>query len=214
MRALRPLLVLLLGCGLGTTGTMPIDGGAGGKPDASPLPPDNGGDAAPPGDDAGGGDAGKDAAPTTITMGVTTILPMDDSGNGNVLLAQQAKLGAAATLRSLSFYVTTPAGKLRLGVYDNDGALSGPGTKLAETAEITPVAGWNTANVTTPKALGAGDYWLAYAPSDSNLHFVRSNDGSGLDAYQNRPYGPLPNTFLATNGGLDHWSFYATLTVP
>src|SRR5262249_31626071 len=88
------------------------------------------------------------AAPvSTITIGETAITSVSDCCNANLLIAQQASLSQLATIQSMSFYVTTAAGKLRLGLYDATGPGGGPGSKLAETAEITPVAGWNTANV-------------------------------------------------------------------
>jgi hypothetical protein len=104
-------------------------------------------------------------------MGETNILSLDDSGNANLLIAQAATLSQSGTIQSLSFYVTTASGKLRLGVYDSTGPSGGPGAKKAETNEITPTTGWNTANVITPVLLPAGTYWLAYLPNDNNLHF-------------------------------------------
>src|SRR5258708_29241574 len=60
--------------------------------------------------------------PPTITMGETSCaLPGTDSGNAGLLLRQAATLTQAGTLQSLSFCVTTPAGQLRLGLYDNAG---------------------------------------------------------------------------------------------
>jgi len=115
---------------------------------------------------------------STITMGEPNILSGDDSGNGNLLLAQQTTLSTTATLQSLSFYVTSAAGNLRLGVYDSSGPGGGPGTKKAETNSFTPTTGWNTANVITPVSLPPGTYWLAYLPSDSNLHFRLDYSGS------------------------------------
>lgn len=146
----------------------------------------------------------------TITIGETNILSINDSGNANVLIAQSASLSQSATIQSLSFYVTTASGKLRLGVYDSTGPGGGPGQKKAETAEITPTTGWNTANVITPVSLSPGTYWLAYLPSDNNLHFRRA--GSGTAKYYSYTYGILPNTFSTTpTSTADHWSFYATL---
>jgi hypothetical protein len=146
-------------------------------------------------------------------MGETTILNVDDTGNGNLLLAQQATLAQAAKLESLSFYVTAAAGMLRLGVYDATGPNGGPGAKKAETAEIATAAGWNTTPVVAPVSLPAGAYWLAYLPSDNALQFKR--DGAvGMIAYYAFPYGPLPDTFSATpTTGTDHWSFYGSLTL-
>ena len=152
------------------------------------------------------------APPPTITMGETAILTVDDSGNADMLLAQQATLTDPATLKSLSFYVASADGTLILGVYDATGPGGGPGEKKAETAELTPIDGWNTAPVMTPVLLAAGTYWLAYAPSSNDLHFERAGDDTGNIASFANPYGPMPQTF-STNPSTttDHWSFYATL---
>ena len=150
----------------------------------------------------------------TITIGETNILTSDDSGNGNLLLVQQATLSQTATLQSLSFYVTTASGKLRLGLYDATGPGGGPGQKKAEIAEFTPVAGWSTANVITPVSLTAGTYWLAHLPESSSLGFKLGSTGSFK--YYSYIYGPMPATFSTSPiSGTGHWSFYATLsTVP
>jgi hypothetical protein len=78
----------------------------------------------------------KDTVKTT--MGETALLDSEESRNANLLLAQEATLTQAATLRNLAFYVVSAAGNLRMGVYDATGPSGGPGHKLAETAEITP----------------------------------------------------------------------------
>jgi hypothetical protein len=147
-----------------------------------------------------------------ITIGTTTIGPDDDNGNANLLLAQQTTLGQSASIQSLSFYVTTAAGKLRLGIYDATGPSGGPGAKVAETAELTPTTGWNTASTTTHPTLAAGTYWLAYAPSDNNLHF-RIDRSTGNHKYYSRTYQALPATFATTGLSVatGNWSFYATL---
>src|SRR5262249_37326289 len=148
-----------------------------------------------------------------ITIGETTILTNDDSGNADLLLAQVATLGQPATIKSLSFYVATAAGALRLGLYDASGPNGGPGAKKAETAELTPVVGWNTAHVAPPAQPPAGNYWLAYAPSDNGLHFRNSGGASGTIAYYTFPYGAMPDTFSTTpTTTTEHWSFYGTLT--
>jgi hypothetical protein len=150
------------------------------------------------------------ASASPITIGETSVLSMPDSGNANLLLAQSVSLRQTATIESLSFYVGSPAGNLRLGIYDASGSSGTPGNKIAETAELTPVTGWNTANVSSPVSLAAGSYWLAYLPSSNDLQFRRS--GSGTYVYCNLNYGPMPNTFCTPLvSGKDHWSFYATL---
>jgi hypothetical protein len=150
----------------------------------------------------------------TVHLGETNVLGSDDSGNANLLLAQEATLSQAATLESLSFYVTQAAGNLVLGVYDATGPGGGPGRKLAQTAGFTPTVGWNTAPVSVPVSLAAGTYWLAYLPSDNNLHF-RVDRTSGKLAWYAYPYGTMATTFsTAPQTEAAHWSFYATLTAP
>jgi hypothetical protein len=149
----------------------------------------------------------------SITIGETQILTTNDSGNGNLLLAQRTTLGQAASIQSLSFYVTSASGRLRLGIYDASGPNAGPGARKASTAEFTPVSGWNTRAVTSPVSLAAGTYWLAYLPESNSLGFRVASSGSS--AWYGFSYGAMPGTFAAT--GLStasvHWSFYASLTV-
>jgi len=148
--------------------------------------------------------------PPPMTIGETSILPIADGGNGNLLVAQQASLTQSRTVQSLSFYVTAASGKLRLAIYDATGPAGGPGQKRAETAELTPVAGWNTAPVVTSVVLPAGTYWLAYLSSTNALQFRMARNGNAR--WYARTYGPLPTAFsTAPLSGSYHWSFYATV---
>ena len=147
---------------------------------------------------------------TTVTMGETGVQSVDDSGNGNLLVSQKAALTQSATIRSISFYVTTASGKLRLGVYDATGPNGGPGRKIAETGEVTPASGWNTGSVVSPVTLAAGNYWLAYFPSSYGLGFRSGNGGEAR--FYNLTYGAMPGTFSTSPTSLQlHWSLYATL---
>jgi len=152
-------------------------------------------------------------AQTTITIGDTAVHSIPDDDNGNLLLAQSAVLSQSATIQSLSFYVTTARGRLRLGIYDATGPNGNPGKLLAQTNAFAPMTGWNTASVVTPAVLSAGTYWLVYLPSSNNLGFVKQTD-SGSCLYYHRTFGSLPNTFSTstTNCGPLTWSFYATFT--
>ena len=151
---------------------------------------------------------------TPMTMGETTVFGGNDGGNGNLLIVQNATLSQSATIQSLSFYVTTASGNLRLGIYDATGPGGGPGSLKAQTNAFTPVVGWNTANVITPALLPAGNYWLAYLPSSSSLNFA-TNFSIGSYKYTNFNFGPMPATFPAIVGqGTTHWSLYGTLTPP
>jgi hypothetical protein len=146
----------------------------------------------------------------TTTFGETSVTSTDDGNNSGLLVAQQATVTQGGTVQTLSFYVTQAAGKLRLGLYRANGPNGGPGTKLAETAELTPVAGWNTAAVTTQVNLTAGSYWLAYLTNSNSLRFRHATSGSGK--WYSVSYGTMPATY-ATNpqGGAYHWSFYGTV---
>lgn len=153
------------------------------------------------------------AQSSTITIGETTVLPTGDNGNGNLLVTQSATLSQTATIQSLSFYVTTAGGNLRLGIYDATGPSGGPGAKRAETASFTPTTGWNTQPVLTPVSLPPGTYWLAYLPSSNTLAFVKKSDASSSGRYYSFTYGTMPATFSTTpNTTPSHWSFYATLS--
>ncbi len=150
--------------------------------------------------------------PNTITIGETNALSTGDNGNAGFLLAQKATLSQSAKILSLSFYTTNGTGKLRLGIYDSTGTSGGPGALKAQTAEITPAAGWNTANVTSQVTLSPGTYWLAYTPSDNNLAFVKGTDASSSTVLCGFTYGALPASFCSpTQTDAAHWSFYATL---
>jgi hypothetical protein len=166
---------------------------------------------------ASGGQSGAAAvtitAPPPITIGQSSVLPIDDSSNGNWMIAQKATLSETATIESLSFYVVSASGSLRLGIYDATGSGGGPGAKLAETPEITTTTvGWDSANVVSPVSLPAGTYWLAYLSSSDALHSRRTGNGGGASQYYVLPYGPLPSTF-ATGATTDtvQWSVFATL---
>ena len=144
-------------------------------------------------------------------MGVDKIYTQDDNGNSGYMNAYQYKLGKDATLQSLSVYVKTAAGKARMAVYSD---VSGrPGTKLAETAEFTPVVNWNSVNVTTPIKLIAGNYWISIQLSDDL--FTSRSEWTGGKSYSFNPhtYGTYENTYPTT--GRDSFmltSIYATLT--
>lgn len=158
----------------------------------------------------------------TDQFGETAILGTQDSGNADLLIAQSATLSQAGILESLSFYVTSAAGKLVLGIYDASGPNGGPGALIAQTAEITPTANaWNTAMATQPVNIAAGTYWLAYLVSDNGLGFVKT-DGTVQSWYRSFCYGALPANFsdastcttYPLSSTASHWSFYGTVSIP
>jgi hypothetical protein len=138
-------------------------------------------------------------------------LSQDDDGNANLLLSQPATLTQTAQFQSESLYVTSAAGKVRLGVYDNSGPSGGPGKLLATTGEFVPVTGWNTVATTTQPTLQPGTYWLSYLPSSNGLGFKKTT-ATTHNPYASFAYGPMPASFPATSSStIAHWSFYASL---
>jgi len=134
---------------------------------------------------------------------------MNYSGMANQLVAQQVTLSQSATIQSLSYYVATAGGQLRLGIYNNTG--NNPGALLAQTATFTPVAGWNTQNVTTPVLLPAGTYWLAFLPQNNTLTGRLAFSGSLR--YYTSTFGTLPITYsISPQSATAHFSMYATLS--
>lgn len=128
---------------------------------------------------------------------------------GNRLIAQQVTLSQSATIQSLSYYVATTSGQLRLGIYNNSG--NAPGTLVAETAAFTPVAGWNTQPVQTQTVLPAGTYWLAFLPQNNSLAGRVVLSGTGR--HYSYTFGALPATFSSSvTSDSFHFSLYATLS--
>jgi hypothetical protein len=148
-----------------------------------------------------------------VNFGETAVLSAADGQNANLLLAQVATLSEAATVQSLSFYVTAASGNLILGIYDATGPSGGPGALKASTKSFAPTKGWNTAKVVTPVALAAGSYWLAYLPSSNSLGFVKTNV-TGNCKYYSLTFGSLPSKFSTSPASCNPtiWSFYATAT--
>ena len=145
-------------------------------------------------------------------IGITDLLPNVDNGNAGLILAQQTTLAQPAALQSISFYIVQNIGTIRLGLYDSDGANGNPGNKLAETAEITAIVGWNTVPVAQVN-LAAGTYWLAYEVSSRSSEYLTSYN-VGPIVYAALQYGALPVTFPnSPTESAGAWSFYATLSL-
>lgn len=128
-------------------------------------------------------------------------------------MIQDATLANSGTLQSISFYVAYAAGNLRMGLYDATGAGGGPGKLIAQTGSFRPVVGWNTQTLTNV-AIPAGNYWLAYTPSQNALTFTVERD-HGRCWWANRAYQAMPAIFPRVVGKDEcHWGFYVTLSVP
>jgi hypothetical protein len=130
---------------------------------------------------------------------------------GNQLVAQRVTLSQSATIQSLSYYVSTTGGQLRLGIYTN--SVNAPGTLVADTAAFTPAAGWNTQPVLTPTTLPAGTYWLVFLPQNNTLAGRLAVSGTGR--YSAYSFGAMPTAFPSSSmADTFRFSLYATLTIP
>lgn len=149
----------------------------------------------------------------SVDFGDNTILATDD-GNFGSLTGQQAVLGTAGTLQTLSVYVkpgTSAGGNMTLGCYSESGG--NPSVKLAQTPSFATVDGWNTVNVQTPVALAAANYWLAYEQDTSGI--VVKVTGSGNFSQISFAYNAtLPDPFGGTSSSGFHWSLYGTVSTP
>lgn len=151
--------------------------------------------------------------PGPYKLGESTILTGPDSGNANALLAQSAVLPSTATLQSLSFYVATVSGQVRLGIYDATGLNGGPGAIKGQTAAFTPVVGWNTKTVTNV-TLPAGTYWLAHTLQNNSLVYRQGASFGVSYVRAEKTFGSMPASFPAvTETGPAHWSLYATVNI-
>lgn len=147
-----------------------------------------------------------------VDFGETTILASDDSGNNGALVAQQAVLGVAGTLQTLSFYVTpgTSAGSMRLGCYTDGGTV--PNALVAQTNAFAVIDGWNTNPVISPTPMTAGTYWLVYEYDTGTVGLKVVTNGSFADVAFS--FAAMPSTFPggAATGSL-HWSFFGSVSV-
>jgi hypothetical protein len=155
--------------------------------------------------------AGQIVPPVNNTIGDLSVEVSTDSGNKNYLISFQVTLGYAATIQSLSIYITTAAGNLRLGIYDATGPSGGPGAKKAETNAFATATGWNTANVITPVTLPAGNYWLAFLTNNNSMQNAASWGSSQAINYYPFTYGTMPATYSTTpSAETGSYSLYAT----
>ena len=152
----------------------------------------------------------------TLDFGYTTApLPLADSENGSLLLAQEVTLSEPGTLQSLSMHIVTAAGFLRLGLYAPVGAGGSPGSLLAQTPEFAPSVGWNTRAVIVPVSLSAGTYWLAFWPSSNSLAFSKITTSDPPSRWYTLAYtnASLPTTFsTSSNTSTSDWPLYGTVT--
>lgn len=122
-----------------------------------------------------------------------------DSGNknktvpANVLTASRHTLTESGVVYSIEVFVddSTPAGNIRLGIYDNSGNLK------VDAGARTVIDGWNTiTGLSVP--LSPADYLLAILMSaGNNLDYQQNSEYTQWRTYT---YGPLPDPFGTPTG--------------
>lgn len=145
----------------------------------------------------------------TFTLGQTSSAgDFTDSGNAGFAVAQKITLSVTASLVSLSFFVTTVAGQVNLGIYSDSSGQ--PGALLGSTGLFTPSTGFNTKPLALA-SLAPGDYWLAHSPTSNGLNYQGFNTG-GTNAFRSTTAGNLPNPYgtLFQPEDVFIWSYFAT----
>ena len=145
---------------------------------------------------------------SNITIGQTSVLTGQGSGDANTLQGIKASLGQTATIQSMSIYFKAVSGYVRLSIYDDKGNY--PGTLRAQTAQFAPTAGWNTQNVTVPVTLSTGTYWLIWQ-TDNNSAGVAYAPGTSAYIVTGYAYGAPPAAFPSGGKASPDESIYATL---
>lgn len=132
-----------------------------------------------------------------------------DSGNTNTAIGSKFTNATTGNVVSLSMYITTVAGQLNLGIYEDNG-FNAPHTKIAETGLFTPTTGWNTVSIGTPVAVTPGSYWLAFAGTDGGLEYPAFFAAPGYFNTSSLP-GEIPVSWTSVGGGSAHWAIYASV---
>jgi Putative Ig domain len=150
-----------------------------------------------------------------IQVGYTTIpTGLNGAGSwtaGGTLNAWNYAPPRNGTAVSIAIYVNSgSAGTSNLlGIYSSSGGA--PGTLLASTANFTPVAGWNTVNLTTPLSVTSGTQYFLAEFSNSTSLTGKQDDGSGITAsvyYRTgqtgltTPFGTPTNNFPHNTAGI------------
>ena len=154
-----------------------------------------------------------------VLLGSTILLPTDDSGNANILLAWCATaVPRNGTITEIRRFIATPAGNIRGAIYDSDGVGGTPGTLLSESDSVPAVAGWMSLPLVVVVSLGQM-VWICTNCDDNGLvtriskPLPGGNDGPGYTIGAAQPYGAMPASF--PGGGTVFYNLspiYATLT--
>lgn len=137
-----------------------------------------------------------------VNIGLTVAQDLVSSGDQGLNVAGlkiTVPTGGKYTLVSMSMIVTTAAGSLRMGFYDDTGTQAtqprAPGNLLAETGAQVLVNGLNTLPVLAQRVISAGDYWLNYNQSANVTWTQHDTHVQGNSLFYVAPFSAFDNPF-------------------
>jgi uncharacterized protein YjdB len=141
----------------------------------------------------------------TSLLGYSSIGGNAEICSANTLIVSKFNAGAIMTLNNLKIYVQNATGKVRMGLFSDNGVDSF--TLLQQTVEMTLSNGWNEGAI-SPTTIGPGTYWIGFVFSNSGNTVYY--DSRKLGSYsQNYLFGPLPSKPSGMNWGKGMYSLYA-----
>jgi uncharacterized protein YjdB len=141
----------------------------------------------------------------TSLLGYSSIGGNAEICSANTLIVSKFNAGAIMTLNNLKIYVQNATGKVRMGLFSDNGVDSL--TLLQQTVEMTLSNGWNEGAI-SPTTIGPGTYWIGFVFSNSGNTVYY--DSRKLGSYsQNYLFGPLPSKPSGMNWGKGMYSLYA-----
>ena len=130
-------------------------------------------------------------------IGEFTVCAVDDPGNQDVLCVGPSIVATIdGQIQSLTLFVGTAAGNVRVAVYAADGTGGAPDTLLGESASVAAVEGWQTIPLVAPVPVSAGDgFWLACNFDDGGCATRLGAIDSAVGHIVAQAYGAMPDPF-------------------
>jgi hypothetical protein len=120
---------------------------------------------------------------TAIKLGNTEILTVNETTNSKNLEMNRISVHQTAVIKSLSLYVESGSGNMRMALYNDDSGK--PGQKIATTEDFAVTTGWNTKDLNYQLQLLPGeDYWIGYQTDSDNLAVKTEAAGGNNYSYQ------------------------------
>ncbi len=139
------------------------------------------------------------------TLGYSSVGGNSESSVANTLIISKCNAGANMTLSNLRIYVQNATGKVRMGLYADNGTDSP--YLLQQTGEITLTDGWNEGAI-QPTNIEPGTYWIGFIFNNSGN--IVYSDLRKLGSYlKNYVYDSMPSNPSEMTGGAEMYSVYA-----